>query len=381
LGSGFDGAVQNINVDLQGDFFVLGQFNFYKNTTRAKIVNIDNNGNPLGGFASGFLGIPNDSTITIYDSAVDSVNSEMYVVGSFPSTNVDNYYSGVASPNQVQINSQTGELINAGDFALLNANASVNSVALDSTDVYYGGAFTSIKGTTQNRITKISKTGVLDTTFRTNMGTGANQQVWKVLVAYDGGIVLGGQFTSFNGNARQGICKLNANGTFDSTFVSPFGNTLVYDMEELSDGRIVCVGSFTNPKQRVAILNSGGTIDNSFTPSTDLGVQGAYAVAVDEAGGWIYVLGNATNIGGNDGINYLCRFDFSGNLDTTYPAQEFSAPVAFPQTLGSKPLYGQYESGQFKLYVGGGFTSFGTEQYNRFIKLNADGTSDTRTDI
>src|SRR5436190_24161449 len=61
--------------------------------------------------------------------------------------------------------------------------------------------------------------GDIDTTFNAG-GAGADNGVFSVAVQPDGKIVIGGQFTSYNGDpaASDEVMRLNADGTRDTTF-------------------------------------------------------------------------------------------------------------------------------------------------------------------
>lgn len=78
-------------------------------------------------------------------------------------------------------------------------NGAVSSILVHSNgSLYLAGAFTSLNGSTQNRVARTDINGSPDSTFRTNMGTGANASAYEVQQAIDGTIILGGVFTAFN---------------------------------------------------------------------------------------------------------------------------------------------------------------------------------------
>ena len=377
LGDGFDTFVRSMAMDIQNDLIVGGDFNFYKNSGGAHLVNLDFDGDRLGGFASGFNfpSAPNNINCIKIDNS-DPNNPTGYIGGSLFE---GNQYSGVSSPNFVQINSETGELVNLGDFATLNLNATVNDILLSGNSVFIGGVFTTTSGTTQNRFTKISKLGVLDTTFKTNMGSGFNGNITGVDATIDKGLICVGSPTSYNGTARNRIFKLNANGILDTSFLHLGGfNAQPNGVKVLSDGRILAWGGYSSyngaSTNRITMMSSGGTYDFSFSAPASIGTQ-VFDITIDETNGWIYFLSNGLNIGGNANIDYFGRLDFSGVLDSTFPAQ----PLGF----GSPPSSGKGRiiiSGS-KIFLGSNFTTFGSQQYNYLIRLNQDGTSDTRTDI
>jgi hypothetical protein len=376
LGDGFDTFVRSMAMDIQGDLIVGGDFNFYKNSAEPHLINLDFDGLKLGGFASGFNfpSAPNTINCIRIDNS-DPNNPTAYIGGAVFE---NNSYSGVSSPNFVQINSETGELINLGGFSTLNLNGAVNDILLSGDSVFIGGFFTQTAGTTQNRFTKISKLGVLDTTFKTNMGTGFNGGISGIDATSDGGLICVGGFTNYNGTARQRIIKLNPNASVDTSFQHLGGlNLSANGVKVLSDGRILAWGIFTTyngaPCNRIVMMSSGGVFDFSFSAPATIGTQ-VFDITIDETNGWIYFVSNGTNIGGNANIDYFGRLDFNGVLDSTFPAEA----IGFGLSTTAK---GRIIVSGNKIFLGSNFTTFGSQQYNYLIRLNQDGTSDTRTDI
>src|SRR5947208_3618459 len=91
--------------------------------------------------------------------------------------------------------------------------------------------------------------GKIDTTFNAG-GAGANGSVVAVAVQPDGKIVIGGSFTSYNGDAAASdyVMRLNADGTRDTTF-NAGGEGAKNDVQAVAvqaDGKIVVGGLFTS---------------------------------------------------------------------------------------------------------------------------------------
>ena len=62
--------------------------------------------------------------------------------------------------------------------------------------IMIGGNFTSFNGTSRYHIARLNADGTLDNSF--NPGLGADGTVWAVAIRADGKILLGGEFTHFN---------------------------------------------------------------------------------------------------------------------------------------------------------------------------------------
>ncbi|MBI4646393.1 MAG: delta-60 repeat domain-containing protein [Bacteroidia bacterium] len=132
--------------------------------------------------------------------------------------------------------------------------------------IIIGGAFTSYNGTAINRIARLNTDGTLDGTY--NPGTGASSTVRTTSIQSDGKIIIGGDFASYNGTAINYIARLNADGTLDGTFNPGTGaDNDVYTTAIQSDGKIIIGGNFTSyngtARNYIARLNTDGTLDGT----------------------------------------------------------------------------------------------------------------------
>ena len=71
----------------------------------------------------------------------------------------------------------------------------------------------------------------------------ANDVVRVVVVQPDGKILIGGEFTTVLGVARNFIARLNSDGTLDTAF-NPNANDSVYSIAPQADGKILVGGLF-----------------------------------------------------------------------------------------------------------------------------------------
>ncbi len=220
-----------------------------------------------------------------------------------------------------------------------------------------GGYFTSVGGTTRNRIARLNADGTLDSAFNPN----ANDNVFSVAIQPDGKILLGGNFTSVGGATRNYIARLNANGTLDSTF-NPNLNGYVHSVTLEPNGKILLGGYFTSvggtTQNRIARLNANGTLDSAFNPNADSEV---YSVAI-QSDGKILLGSYFTSVGGR---NFIARLNADGTLDS-----------AFNPNVNSS-VYSMAIQSDGKILLGGYFTSVGGTTRNRIARLNADGTLDS----
>lgn len=85
--------------------------------------------------------------------------------------------------------------------------------------------------------------GQVDNGFTFDPGDGLDEMVRPLVQQPDGKVILGGDFTSFDGTSRNGISRLNTNGSLDVSF-NPITvpGTSTYSLMLLGDGKIVVRG-------------------------------------------------------------------------------------------------------------------------------------------
>ena len=135
------------------------------------------------------------------------------------------------------------------------------------------GDFFSYDQSARNCIVRANLDGSLDTTF--NPGSGANDYISSVALRADGELLIGGNFSSYNGSLRKGIALIAADGSLDNGFNPGLGfNGAVNTVLAESDGKVLVGGNFTSyngtPRRYVARLNGDGTLDGTFDPSLAL---------------------------------------------------------------------------------------------------------------
>jgi uncharacterized delta-60 repeat protein len=278
-------------------------------------------------------------------------------------------YQGVSANRIVRLNT---------DFSIDDTfvygtgfNAEVNAVAIQSDGkVVVGGNFTSYNGTARNRIVRLNTDGSLDNTFA--IGTGFNASVWAITIQSDGKIVVGGEFVTYSGTGRAGQVRLNTNGSIDSTFANAFTNNTVYDIGVQPDGKVVIVGSFTQvsgqTNNRICRLNTNGTIDGTFVTGGLNGFVGL--VVLCQADGKVVVGGDFTTVSGVSS-NRIVRLLSGGTIDAT-----FNVGTGFAQSGGNCQIL-DIALTNGKYVVSGQFGSYNGTTAKALVRINADGSIDT----
>ena len=230
---------------------------------------------------------PNPNNIV---HALATSGSDVYAGGEFTRANV-------TTRNRLARLNADGSLDASWDP---NANDSVVELALSGSDLYVGGIFTTLNGSTaRNRLAKIPTSG--DGTVDASWDPNANDQV-SALAVSGSDLYVGGIFTTLNGSTtRNHLAKIptSGNGTVDASW-DPNANNNVNTLA-VSGSDVYVGGTFTTlngstTRNRLAKIptNGSGTVDPSWDPSPNgLGVN---ALAV--SGTDVYVGGSFTTIGG-----------------------------------------------------------------------------------
>ena len=110
----------------------------------------------------------------------------------------------------------------------------------------------------------------------------------------DGRTVIGGSFTRIDGQPRQNLARLAADGSLDTSFVADTDDA-VHALLVLADGRVVVGGSFSQidgqPHASLAVLDGNGDLDPGFQANNDLFDGPVFAVATSADGQSIYAGG------------------------------------------------------------------------------------------
>ncbi len=213
----------------------------------------------------------------------------------------------------------------------------------------------------RNHIGRLNADGTVDPTFN----PGANSIVQTIALQPDGGILIGGNFTSVGGGTglqtvRNHIARLNPDGSVDPNF-NPGANQNVYALVLQPDGMILVGGEFstignggmgTTTRNRLARLTSAGAVD-SFNPGASKTPAGASAIVytmVLQPDGKVVVGGYFNGLGNGTGAtvrNYLGRINADGTVDAGFnPGASSSVDALALQADGD-------------IVVGGDFTGLG----------------------
>jgi uncharacterized delta-60 repeat protein len=180
-----------------------------------------------------------------------------------------------------------------------------------------------VNGISRTNVARLNSDGTIDTTFTADPMVGSPGRVNCVLALTNGQVLIGGSFDTINGYTRQGIARLNTDGTLDTLFgraYSPY-DPYVSEMALQADGKIL-ISDNVNPNPHR--LNANGLDDSSFNSGTgvDQSIQ-AITVQPDDK---ILIGGSFTSYN-HTNINRIARLNgdnpFSTNLQFLASNQYF----------------------------------------------------------
>ena len=240
--------------------------------------------------------------------------------------------------------------------------------------VVLGGAFTAVNGITRNGLARVQTNGVVDTTF--DPGAGVDQPVFALgEIFWQGGrkILVGGAFSTVRGFSRRGVARLNDDGSVDTTFDPGAGANgivyalVVYPTNSVHAGKVLLGGEFTlfngQSAPGVVRLNPDGSVDPTFR--VGVGVDGAVRALLLQPDGRILLGGSFTNVNGVRRVR-LARLLDNGTLDLT-----FDPGLGADDTVWSLAL-----QPDLKIVVGGAFRECSGVTRGGITRLNPDGSVD-----
>ena len=260
-----------------------------------------------------------------------------------------------------------------GQIAKGQGQGYVSAVQADG-KILIGGNFTDAGGVARSYLVRVNPVnGSIDTGFNAG-GVGPNGAVVAILVLPDGKIMIGGEFTSYNGVSANYIARLNADGSRDNGFagsgvgVAGAGGRITSIIRQ-PDGKIVAAG------QRVTTYN-GATSWGLFRANTDGSRDTSFTSFFGAAPGLEEVIlqpdGKIIMVGGMTGYNNvsrtgIIRMNSDGSIDNTFNGG--GAGTDAPVSAVALQADGD-------VVIGGAFSSYNGAPTGPFIRLLSNGTVD-----
>lgn len=353
-GNGFNSNVNDMAILQDGKIYATGNFTNYKSSAINRIVRIDTSGNRDVSFAPGTgLNASCNAVFLNYDNTV-FVGGTASQVDSFARFRLVRFL--------------TNGKVDHSFFEESKINGQVIACASQSNGkVIMCGSFTRYNQAMANRIARLNTDGTFDATF--NSGTGANNLIRTVAVLPSNKILIGGDFTAYNGKAINRIARLNSDGSLDTTFTVGSGaNASVYHINVDAQGRIYVGGNFvlynTDSVFRILRLHPSGTRDNSF--ATGVGFNNYVYRTLLQPDGKLLACGAFTTYNGV-GQNRVIRLNNDGSADASFAIGAGANNVVYAMDFA--------DSGS--IIIGGQFTSFKGVSKARIVKVDSVGNIKT----
>jgi uncharacterized delta-60 repeat protein len=372
LARGFSDTVNAIRLAPSGNkLVVVGDFTVYESSTVGRIARINPDFTIDSTFNTGGAGT-NGSITAI--APIGDGSSGYYLAGSFST------YNGTTVRSLIRINANG--VLDTGFNVTALVSGSVSTIAVVDRgsgvhQVYVGGTFTSINGTSQSRISRLNSDGTVDSSFA--IGTGFDAAVTKIAVAPGSTprVYAAGTFTAFNGSAALKFAGITDGGVLDSGFTqcaTMSANAEIQSMMVATDSKIY-LGGFISAYNGTTVrsifrLTSSGIIDSAFAPPTMGTASYGYGVTDifydSDSSGNIFAMG----------LNSVGSFSVPQVTLLTPTGSVVSLPVYNSVTANSTNMMGAVAS-DGSVYLAGNFTAFGGAGRNRIAKLTSSRAIDS----
>ncbi|HEY1112749.1 MAG TPA: T9SS type A sorting domain-containing protein [Chitinophagaceae bacterium] len=362
-GDGPNGTVRTIALQTDGRIFIGGDFTACNGTPLNRIAHL----NADGSLARGFNASSTKANGTVHSLALQN-DGKVLAGGSFTDYNSNWYHDYVTRldpDGSLDAYFNNGSGVNGTPGG---ANGPVYSIVLQGDGkILIGGWFHYYNGTARNYIARLDREGQLDPSF--DPGSAVPGGLTTMAMQEDGRILVAGTYTDQSGAIRYYLTRLNSNGSADATFNPGKGvNNAITALAVLPDGKILIGGNFTTfngtTRNRIARLNKDGGLDNSFNPTT--GANGTIQALAVQADGRILIGGDFTSYRGT-ARNRIARLSGNGNIDATFD----------PGTGTNQGISALTLAGDGKIFIGGSFTAYDGTSRNRIARLYPDGSLDT----
>lgn len=337
-----------------GKILISGDFNTYNNITRRGIARLNSDGTldttftpPAEVYSNpGALALQSDGKILVAGFFTFDAGSPQYGLAR------------LLSSGELDVSFNPGR----------DVNNSILSIAIQPDGkILVGGTFTGYNNSTQNRLVRLNIDGTLDSAFYS--GPGADGSVESVVVQDDGKIVIGGSFKKFNRTVTFGLAYLYSIGTVEGAFNSEADiGSVTFTLAKQADQKVLVSrsrGGYSASQYVLSRLNTDRTIDESFVEGYRGADNTVYAL-VTQPDGKILIGGRFSSYNGAS-RNKIARLNSDGSLDESFtPGTGTNSEI---RAIALQP--------DGKILIAGDFTSYNGANRNKIARLNPDGSLDS----
>ncbi len=281
VGTGTYDWVESIALQSDGKILIGGWFTKYNGIARGGLARLNNDGS----LDTTLNSLPGTGPFVEYVNVQQ--DGKIIISGDFDK------YNNVKASGILRLQ-QNGDIDTTFKFSATDYVLIWKTLVQPDGKIIIAGYFYNLNGTQINNIARLNADGSIDNSFDTGKGT--DREINAVGMQSDGKIIIGGNFSEFNGVAINRIARLNTNGNLDNSFKSGAGvDKTVWAMQVQSNDKIILGGVFTtydgSAANSIVRLKQDGAIDNAF--NVGAGSNGIYTIAL-QPDGKIILGGNFT---------------------------------------------------------------------------------------
>lgn len=218
-----------------------------------------------------------------------------------------------------------------------------------------------------NSMSRLNANGSFDTSFSSPISTTVSMDdIQDAELEPSGKIIIGGSFAALANAANSALARVNVDGSVDQTYLGRiFKRSIVFSQFVYPDGRILLGGTFNalnlTSRQAIGLVDATGAVDTTFNPGSSVGGFAEKTLRQSD-GKFLVVVRPATS-----GNPALIRLNSDGSRDETFS-------VVLVHSLAS--IYSLALQPDGKVLIGGNFTSVNGTARVGLARLNPDGTVD-----
>jgi len=360
-GAGMNGDVLALAMQTNGQILAGGNFTTFNNAPQNYIVRLNTDGSLDTTFLYGPSAGANGSVFAV----ASQTDGRVLVGGAFSQVSSvgRRYIARLMTDGTVDTSFDPGAGADGAVYAL------AETFIGGGREIYVGGAFGHVNGATSLGIARMNNDGTADASFTT--GSGADGSVYAIAVyptnsVYAGKLLIGGAFTHYNGTSLNYIARLNVDGSVDTTFnPGAAANASVNAIAIQPDGRVLVGGNFTNFNgtvvNRITRLNNDGSVDANFVTGVgvNVGANNTVAGIVVQPDNRIVLVGQFTQAGGVT-RNRITRLLPTGAVDPT---------INFGDGANGNIAAAVIQLADGKIVIGGGFTQYNDQPANHIARI------------
>ena len=310
-----NGSVKAIAYDNAGGFYIGGSFTTVKGTSRPYLAHINSDSSLDTNFAPV---LSSGAVVKSIEVSGSGSGATVYFGGTFSTVNS-------TTRNNVAAVDATGTLTSWNP----NTNGAVNTIKIDSSNIYFGGDFTTVQASggsasTRNRVAMVNTSNTLSTTFNPNVNGTVND-----LVMSGSNVYLCGSFSSVLATTRNDIAAVSTSNTLQSwgtrvsgtTYYGTNGDCRAMAVGTDADGTTTAIflgGDFTTvgnlTRKESAEITASGTI-KSWTAGLAITSGNAFVQSIAVNGSNVFVGGRFDSV--NDVTNGPTARQNLAGLDTS----------------------------------------------------------------